>query len=480
MSNRLVYCVACICLCVSSGTLSAQESKSDSKALAIFADAAGYQNNGAFELAIEEWQKLLERYPNDPLASKASHYLGVSYIQTQAYTKAVQALQGALKDRKLDVREETLVNLGWCQFTLARSEQPESAAQKRGFAQAKQTLEAFSKDYPRSDFLDQSFFYLGEIEYTLGNPGKAIGFYRRLLEDRKYRKSPLRADAQYALAVAYEEQKDTRNALANFQAFLDEHPDHRLAGEVSVRQADLMLASGQTDEAVALLSKGAGQGELADYTLLRLGYAYSKQEEFANDGIAGSVHAPGGQLVQATDEWVGVREANILLPDRDGVRAPLAAYWLRQMGHKACVLEGGVEAAKGLNVPAADLSNGGETLPLQDAATLDIAAVQLVDLRASLAFRDGHIDGAFWSIRPRLPGLNLDVSRPIVLIGDEVTTSLAGQDLKQGGASDVSRLSGAPGDWEKAGLPIVTTPNTPSDADRIDHLFFTAERRHNK
>ncbi|MEC8555480.1 MAG: tetratricopeptide repeat protein [Planctomycetota bacterium] len=281
MSKRLVYCVACICLCVFSGTSLAQESKSDSKALAIFADAAGYQNNGAFELAIEEWQKLLERYPSDPLASKASHYLGVSYIQSQAYAKAVQAFQAALEDRKLDVREETLVNLGWCQFTLARSEQPESATQKRGFAQAKQTLEAFSKDYPRSDFLDQSFFYLGEIEYTLGNPGEAIGFYRRLLEDRKYRKSPLRADAQYALAVAYEEQKDARNALANFQAFLNEYPDHRLAGEVSVRQADLMLASGQTDEAVALLGKIAGQGELADYTLLRLGYAYSKQEKTA-------------------------------------------------------------------------------------------------------------------------------------------------------------------------------------------------------
>ena len=39
-------------------------------------------------------------------------------------------------------------------------------------------------------------------------------------------------------------------------------------------------------------------------------------EEFAADGLAGSRHAPGGQLVQATDQWVGVRGARILLVRR--------------------------------------------------------------------------------------------------------------------------------------------------------------------
>ncbi|MEM8972599.1 MAG: rhodanese-like domain-containing protein [Pseudomonadota bacterium] len=252
------------------------------------------------------------------------------------------------------------------------------------------------------------------------------------------------------------------------------------AGKIEIYDRRSVARKRAESAGVEFVSVDVANASLSDQTRTHYVLDVRTAEEFAHDGIAGSIHAPGGQLVQATDEWVGVREANILLLDSDGVRAPLAAYWLRQMGHKACVLEGGVEAAKGLNVPAADLSNGGEALPLQDAATLDIAAVQLVDLRASLAFRDGHIDGGVWSIRPRLPGLNLDVSRPIVLIGDEVTTSLAGQDLKQGGASDVSRLSGTPGDWEKAGLAVVATPNTPSDADRIDHLFFTAERRHNK
>ena len=36
---------------------------------------------------------------------------------------------------------------------------------------------------------------------------------------------------------------------------------------------------------------------------------------------AGFASAPGGQLVQATDEWVGVRGGRIVLYDDDGVRA---------------------------------------------------------------------------------------------------------------------------------------------------------------
>src|SRR6185503_4521419 len=38
-------------------------------------------------------------------------------------------------------------------------------------------------------------------------------------------------------------------------------------------------------------------------------------EEFAAGSVPGFVHAPGGQLIQATDQWVGVRGAHIVLVD---------------------------------------------------------------------------------------------------------------------------------------------------------------------
>jgi rhodanese-related sulfurtransferase len=61
-------------------------------------------------------------------------------------------------------------------------------------------------------------------------------------------------------------------------------------------------------------------------------------EEFKTGSIPGSAHAPGGQLIQATDQWVGVRNARIVLIDGgENIRAPVVASWLKQLGCDACV-----------------------------------------------------------------------------------------------------------------------------------------------
>src|SRR6185369_6427056 len=54
---------------------------------------------------------------------------------------------------------------------------------------------------------------------------------------------------------------------------------------------------------------------------------------------AGFRSAPGGQLVQATDEWIAVRGARIVLFDDAGVRALMTASWLVQMGWEAVVIQ---------------------------------------------------------------------------------------------------------------------------------------------
>ncbi|HYI85475.1 MAG TPA: rhodanese-like domain-containing protein, partial [Burkholderiales bacterium] len=55
------------------------------------------------------------------------------------------------------------------------------------------------------------------------------------------------------------------------------------------------------------------------------------REEFEQGHVAGSRHAPGGQLVQASDEYVGVRNARVVLVDPEQVRAVMTASWLTQM-----------------------------------------------------------------------------------------------------------------------------------------------------
>ena len=56
--------------------------------------------------------------------------------------------------------------------------------------------------------------------------------------------------------------------------------------------------------------------------------------EYSAGHVAGAISAPGGQLVQATDQYVGTLGARIVLVDDAEVRAAMTGSWLRQMGWK--------------------------------------------------------------------------------------------------------------------------------------------------
>src|SRR5271168_3709970 len=68
--------------------------------------------------------------------------------------------------------------------------------------------------------------------------------------------------------------------------------------------------------------------------------------EYRAGHLSGSAMAPGGQLVQETDSWLGVWGARVVLVDDTGVRARMTASWLKRMGWDAVVLEGGLAGAE--------------------------------------------------------------------------------------------------------------------------------------
>ncbi len=195
-------------------------------------------------------------------------------------------------------------------------------------------------------------------------------------------------------------------------------------------------------------------------------------EEFAAGHLPGAVHAPGGQLVQATDQWVGVRHARLLLVDDDGVRAPMIAAWLRQMGHDAYVIEGNAEAA---TPPAPALPELPAIEPSALAAQLAAGTIRALDLRSSQAYRRGHPAGARWAIRPRL-AQTLGAYRGAValIVDEEMIARSAAVDLRELGVGDIAVVDVAA--WRKAGLRFETSAGEPPDGDCIDYLFFVHDR----
>jgi rhodanese-related sulfurtransferase len=182
--------------------------------------------------------------------------------------------------------------------------------------------------------------------------------------------------------------------------------------------------------------------------------------EYRSGHLPGSTMAPGGQLVQETDNWLGVWGARVVLVDDTGVRARMTASWLRRMGWDAVVLDGGLDGDFERGMPAAK----NDIFPLAGPEPRTVQPLELqasravvVDLALSRAHRQGHIPGAWFAIRARL-GEALD---KLPAQGDLVLTSEDGTIARYAAAELRSRrpvevLAGGTAAWKTAGLPLDT------------------------
>ena len=211
-------------------------------------------------------------------------------------------------------------------------------------------------------------------------------------------------------------------------------------------------------------------------------------EEVAARPFHGFQHAPGGQLQQATDLWVGIKGARLVLADGDAIRAPMVAAWLRQLGHEAYVLQPNANTEEiAAALPADRAPRGLDALAARTAQLRTVSHANLaellrsgsvaLDLRSSQAYRDGHVPGSAWSIRPRLARAIRNPASPVVLIADRPQVAAAASiDLADLGVRDVSILSGGFEGWSNGSRTSERSPASPADPDRIDFMFHTHQR----
>ena len=200
---------------------------------------------------------------------------------------------------------------------------------------------------------------------------------------------------------------------------------------------------------------------------------------------AGFLCVPGGQLVQATDTFIAVRAARIVLADSDGVRARTAAAWLHRMGFDhVFVLD---EAAEGVietgeppeTVLGLDTAEAETVSPTELAALLARDAALVVDIGSTRNYRAGHLPGAWFAIRARFAtdAAALPEAPLYVLTSpDGVLARLAATELAEATGATVRVLTGGTQAWQAAGLPLETGPERLASAPE-DVLLKAFERR---
>jgi rhodanese-related sulfurtransferase len=203
--------------------------------------------------------------------------------------------------------------------------------------------------------------------------------------------------------------------------------------------------------------------------------------EYEAGHVAGAISAPGGQLVQATDQYAGTLGARMVLVDDAEVRALMTASWLRQMGWREVYVlaEAGSEAGWPV-APMLDAEQG-------DGAAIDCGALQelltrdqatVVDLSSSRDYLKEHIPGAWFAIRTRLDRAlkKIPLRGTLILTSEDgVLARLSLAEAASLASVPVRYLGGGNGAWKKAGYAMAAEPKNMAD-DAVDQWRKPYER----
>ncbi len=85
--------------------------------------------------------------------------------------------------------------------------------------------------------------------------------------------------------------------------------------------------------------------------------------------------------------------------------------------------------------------------------------VQLIDVRSTGEFEQGHIKGArsvpIQTLKKKLPGLNLDPSKPVIAICQTAHRSVPAVRLLRQQGFDAHQLDGGMNTWRSTGFPEI-------------------------
>jgi rhodanese-related sulfurtransferase len=203
--------------------------------------------------------------------------------------------------------------------------------------------------------------------------------------------------------------------------------------------------------------------------------------EYAAGHVAGAISAPGGQLVQATDLFVGTLNARIVLVDGLEVRATMTASWLTQMGYADVFVL--VAAGNATDEPAPVLGDTERPEfriePADLAALLEHNAATVIDLSLSRNYGKRHIPGAWFAIRSRLDRALAAIGphETVVLTSEDgVLAALAVDEARASTRKPVRYLAGGNAAWSAGGRPV--TADDPRFADEPLDMWLKPYERH--
>jgi tetratricopeptide (TPR) repeat protein len=170
---------------------------------------------GRLDEAINQYKRVVDKYPQNPQAVQARTQLATAYQQQGRLSDALAVLQNLANllqgpADKPDLHAYTLLQIGQVKASLA--DYP-------GALQAYQTV---LQGYPKTDWAGEAQSGIGEVYQDQRQYAKARESYLTLV--KAVPGGFLAAEAQTAIGACYEAESNTKAALKAYQLVLDKYP----------------------------------------------------------------------------------------------------------------------------------------------------------------------------------------------------------------------------------------------------------------
>jgi TolA-binding protein len=246
-----------------------------------FTVAAGHYSTQRWQLAAEEFQKLVADYPDHPKRAKAEFFLGEALVQLGKSDLAFAHFSAVLEAEPQGRHaKQALFRAGECAVLSGKMEE------------AREALLAFHKQYKNDPLNAYVLNFLGELALAADNPGEARSYYTKAID--AYPSGPTRDECRVGLAQSlirlkeydaadellatlvtekhlavealywrgqlYRVQKRWEAAAATLSDAIDREPNHPAVEMLRYHAADALLRANRAQPAIDLLR---GERELS-------------------------------------------------------------------------------------------------------------------------------------------------------------------------------------------------------------------------
>lgn len=208
-----------------------------------------------YDRAVIEFQKLIFNYPGAVVIDSAQYLLGVSYYNQKDYPLAVTEFNKLLSSFPTSLlSDDAAFMVAFCDFKMsARAELDQERTSK-----ALEELKSFLDDYPESERtkeaqdlltecrsrLAKKVYESGRLYFKMRQYEAALIYLKDLINE--YHDTKWAAPAQFHIAEAYFKQKKFDQAKEEYQKFLENFPEDKLAGKARARLEKLNSEKTQT------------------------------------------------------------------------------------------------------------------------------------------------------------------------------------------------------------------------------------------